>query len=965
MSRLINVAESWEKVYEAYQQINFAAWDYDTIKESLIDYLKLYHPEDFNDYIESSEFIMVLEMFAYICEQLAYRFDLNAHENFITDANRKESILRLAKFLSYKAFRNIPGRGLVKIKSISTTEKIFDANGIDISNRYVNWNDAIDLNWKEKFLTIMNSSLEQSFGSVLQSDRVQVQDILFELYSLNNEPLSNNVIPFSVSVSTDVYPFELVSSQLGENGPYEKRPEKNQKFSLLYLSDGLGDTSDHTGFFMYTKQGTIQREVFNFDGITPNQTIDLKFDNCNNIDVWLNNIDPITEEIIVGTELNSTARVGEWEEVDLANSQNIVFNTNPNRNKYEVETLARDRFRIIFGDGKFAAIPNGTFEAWFRRSANSEYVIPVSAVQNVSASFTYRDKLNKRQTLTVLFSLVDNIQNAAPSEDIESIRRIAPSVYYTQDRMVNNKDYNEFLLQDNSILKLKALNRTFAGDSKYVYWQDPRNYYENVKLFGDDLVVYFRSSTNQQIISTADLPAEEGDSEDTIAALINNYIIPIFDTEDFFVKQILDEVVPNSIRKDFTADERTALEDALLIIINNKPDTLYFMYDVIEDIWTFSSDPQDETASSIYLSANNNEWVLVYRIKQLVVHSDEMKFWVSNDDRKVVTYDTLKTNYDEIVILSANNSVNSCALDRNYTFRVLRQDIIDVGVNSGLESIHDMIILPNDDDGDGLPDEVTLPYLIGTGSYVYFTRETTNSEWVWMPATDENIALYEEDVLANTGLWKREIGRQYINFLWLHRTTRYHLIDPAPSNIIDIFIMTRGYYNAINLWLSDRLENKPEPPNTYQLRNDYAKLLPNKMISDSIIIHPGKVKVIIGKHAPDALKAKIKVIRSTNNRNMTNNQIKTVIVDAVKQFFNINKWEFGQTFNFTMLAAHIHNTLPIELDSVVLVPTSAVHIFGDLLQVFCKDDEILQPSISVNDIEIVESLDPKILKQTL
>ena len=34
MSRVINVAESWDKVYEAYQQVNFAAWDFNTIKES-------------------------------------------------------------------------------------------------------------------------------------------------------------------------------------------------------------------------------------------------------------------------------------------------------------------------------------------------------------------------------------------------------------------------------------------------------------------------------------------------------------------------------------------------------------------------------------------------------------------------------------------------------------------------------------------------------------------------------------------------------------------------------------------------------------------------------------------------------------------------------------------------------------------------------------------------------------------
>jgi hypothetical protein len=961
MSRLINVAESWEKVYEAYQFVNFSAWDYITIKESLLDYLKLYHPEDFNDYIESSEFVMVIELFAYICEMLAYRFDLNAHENFITDAQRKESILRLAKFLSYKAYRNIPGRGLVKIKSISSTEKIFDAYGNDLSNRIINWNDPVDINWKEKFLMIINSALEQQFGSVLSTDRIQVQDILFELYSFNNEPVINNVIPFSVTVSTDTLNFELVSSKLTENGPVERRPEKNQKFSILHLNDGLGDSSDHTGFFILAKEGTLNREEYTFDGITSNQTIDLRLDNCNNIDLWVNNIDPLTGNIISGDQIGSKNRIGEWEEVDLANSQNIVFNTNPNRNKYEVETLANDRIRIIFGDGKFAAVPNGLFEVWFRTSANSEYVIPVNSIQNKTASFSYRDKNNRLQTLSVTLSLVDPIQNSAPSEDIESIRKIAPSVYYTQDRMVNNKDYNEFLLQDNSILKLKALNRTFAGDSKYVYWQDPRNYYENVKLFGDDLVIYFRSDIKDQTISSGDLPDEEGNSEEVINILIDNYITPIFDTEEFFVQQILNGVHPNHIRKSFYSEERDELESDLLILINNKPGTLYFLYDISNDLWTFETDSDFEEDASIILVANNNEWILSYRIKQLVVHSDEVKFWLSNDDRKIVTYDTLKTNYDEIIILSANTGVNSCSLNRNYSYRVLHQDIIDVGVNSGLKSIHDLLVIPNDEDNDGVPDDVQMSYFITNSNYVYFHRECTNCEWVWKPATEENIALYEAD---EENLWKREIGRQYVNFLWLHRTPRYHLVDPAPSNIIDMYIMTRGYYNAIKQWLNNKIDRKPEPPNTFQLRNDYKKLLSNKMISDSVILHPGKIKPIIGKHASDELKAKIKVIRSSS-RNLTNNQIKVIIVDTVKKFFDINKWEFGQTFNFTILSAYIHSVLPIELDSVVLVPTSRDHIFGDLFRVYATDDEIIQASIDVNDIEIVETLDPKILKQTL
>jgi len=75
MANQIARAEAWELIHEAFTQVNFNSFDYTTIKESLLDYVKLYFPEDFNDYIESSEFIAILEIFAYVGELLAYRLE--------------------------------------------------------------------------------------------------------------------------------------------------------------------------------------------------------------------------------------------------------------------------------------------------------------------------------------------------------------------------------------------------------------------------------------------------------------------------------------------------------------------------------------------------------------------------------------------------------------------------------------------------------------------------------------------------------------------------------------------------------------------------------------------------------------------------------------------------------------------------------------------------------------------------
>ena len=65
--------------------------------------------------MESSEFIAIIELIAYLGTSLAFRTDLNSRENFIDTAERRESIIRLAQMVNYVPRRNIPASGLFKI----------------------------------------------------------------------------------------------------------------------------------------------------------------------------------------------------------------------------------------------------------------------------------------------------------------------------------------------------------------------------------------------------------------------------------------------------------------------------------------------------------------------------------------------------------------------------------------------------------------------------------------------------------------------------------------------------------------------------------------------------------------------------------------------------------------------------------------------------------------------------------
>ena len=1064
MANRIARAEAWEVVHEAFTQVNFNSFDYNTIKESLLDYVKLYFPEDFNDYIESSEFIAILEIFAYVGELLAYRLDLNAHENFITTAQRKESILRLAKLISYKASRNIPARGLVKISSIQTTEQVIDSQGRNLANRRISWNDLNNLDWKEQFLLIMNRVLSQDFGSVGPNERVQIEDILFELYTWDNQSLkSSGVTTFNYSASSagQTFPMELVPVELTAESPVEKRPERDAKFSLLYGTDGLGDASDTTGFFCFTKQGTLQLEERAFDGITPNQTLDIEIKNINEIDVWLNNVNPGTREVLVTDPVaeilphlsDGSTRYGEWFEVDLANGQNIIFNTDLNRQKYEIEALDNDQIKLIFGDGEFTEIPDGSFDLWYRVSSNSDTLIQKTSVIDTPASFTYLDLTNTVQTITFSFSLISSLQNGSISEDIEHIRRVAPGVYYTQDRMVNGRDYNSFMLKDPSILKLRAVNRTFAGDSKYIAWHDPKEYYEDVKIFGEDLALYWiqKDPINGALSTTTTflLPTQ----------ILTNFIEPLLCSADFY-NIIIEELAqvgrpPSAIKCFFSPTEKTnILAELDTAALGSSPIVdIYYSAKAgsgspIFDEWTVGNNPNYPNSDIFmirveaqFTASALSGWTVNWSTKRMTAQSATTKFRSTNTVASVINFDTLNSNDDSITILAANTDGDGeSVFTANRPYNVLGQELVEQNLPSaGLPDDNRLSVIPTDTTNDGVPDDLpqsellnasdvfpspgagdlllntnkrnmiyveahaaeTITVTVGstewfegtTGNtwqeqttdgttterttitlntdpgadvtvsvkqYVYFSRTSSTADWESQSPTELNKNNWRIDTLDK---WKREYGRYPLNFAWFYTTPRLHLVDPAPSNIIDMFIITRAYYQGLQRWLENKTDTKPTPPTPLDLRTAYSELLESRMISDTVILQTGEIKILFGPRAIPELQANFKVIRPTIN-SLTDNEVKVKIIETMRTYFDLNFWNFGETFFFTELSATIHNKLGPEINSIVLVPTFNTNQFGDLFQVQSRENEIFAIDISTANIEIIDSFTPENIRQS-
>ena len=158
----IFATEDWKKIYTTFSNADFQSYDFETLRKVMVDYVKTYYAEDFNDFIESSEYVALLDLIAFTAQSVAFRTDLNARENFLETAERRDSVLKLVKQLNYVPNRNRSASGFLKINSVTTTESIIDINGNNLSRTAIAWNDANNANWVTQFSQIMNAAINSS-----------------------------------------------------------------------------------------------------------------------------------------------------------------------------------------------------------------------------------------------------------------------------------------------------------------------------------------------------------------------------------------------------------------------------------------------------------------------------------------------------------------------------------------------------------------------------------------------------------------------------------------------------------------------------------------------------------------------------------------------------------------------------------------------------------------------------------
>jgi hypothetical protein len=113
--------------------IKYTDRDFQSIKNSLIEYAKRYYPNTVNDFNEASFGSLMLDSVAYIGDVLSFYLDYQTSESFLDSAIEFKNVLRLAQQMGYKYSPEVTAYGTVAVYIKIPAE----SSGVGPDSRYM------------------------------------------------------------------------------------------------------------------------------------------------------------------------------------------------------------------------------------------------------------------------------------------------------------------------------------------------------------------------------------------------------------------------------------------------------------------------------------------------------------------------------------------------------------------------------------------------------------------------------------------------------------------------------------------------------------------------------------------------------------------------------------------------------------------------------------------------------------
>jgi hypothetical protein len=1032
----LNAAESWLNNYRYLVNADFKAYDFESLRTALLNHIQLNYPEDFNDFIGSSEYVALVDLMAFMGQNLAFRADLNLRETFLETAEVRGNVLSIARQLGYKPFRNGVANGFLKITSVTTTQELYDSKGTNLAGKTIVWADPLNLDFNEQFSLILNQALNKSNPIGRPVSAISANGVTRQLYELDQPDSRTMVETFSVTArNNNSYSCELVPVTIDAVTELatENMPNPYGRQTVLFNNDGSGYGSASNGWFFMFKQGALKFEDFTLETRVENRVIDLQGENINETDVWVQSVD------------SDGKILSEWTPVPNANNKNIVFNAvdKDERKVYEIITRENDSISLKFGDDVFADIPTGNIRVWYRESANESLTISGNDVAGLELSLRFVDGTLTEQDLSVTLELSTPASSTA-GETLEQIKNRASRTSASQDRMITASDYNIYPEgKVSGVDKIKAVNRKHAGQSVYADLSDPTGTYRPVITFADDGFIYETETVIEE--SNNGLLGELEIVSWITTGLLNRFLHQLYYKKYEPITPPsgagVNWVTVGSGNATTTGYFSTTTTGVPLRIARGSPEIKFRTINKntlvkttsgtwvrVLDVYREGLGVSDNDGNNTGLRANGQGAVFINDIlrttgiaswfpslRTLFTPTEQREILAeiratrnfglkyvntsTQPDRwKIISADTIIAGGNFVPPTETNSNSGASWLVRLEYDSITKVWTMFTRNDQTVFGSVDQLTFHNQKFGESV-DSISKQTLKDTVKFLtqnsldseltmdvadYFKlddgRYDSSRVLLLLPGLNENLAPNNPEVVkklitSTIQLEKVQFtdtrgqytlkpsgagttaGRMNLKVQSTHVPLRDNRVDASTTNIVDMYVLTSNYNTEYRAWVNSGASeaSKPLTLTSYGLEKLMSPIIPYKSISDSIIFHPVKHKVIFGKTADIRNQVTIRITKSDTTR-VSNAEIRSRVIESINQYFQVDNWDFGETFYFTDMASWIHKSLSGIISSIVLVPKQKRLTSNDLFQIPCEDDEIFISSATVNDVEVISSV---------
>ncbi len=390
------------------RQIKYYNRDFEALLKSLVDYVKYYYPNSFNDFSPASPAMVILELIAYVGDVLNFYLDKQTKQSILLYATQKEPIYNIAQSYGYKIKTAIPA--LVQLQ-FSMLVPVKNQNMPDYDYATILYPGTI----------VCSSQIDNSYFIVLNTINFNEPDRILDTQIQENhfKILVKKAYGYSVEYKT-------IEVNVGNNiGKSEYR---------IYLPDKnivkIQQVKDINNNLWYEVMNIANDTVINPEVIYKNNMRVLK--RLKTSKRFRTLVDPLNDSTFLYFASKITS--------DKVSQLNQLYKKFYQYDYNEIATPS-----LILLNNSYGEMPNDT-TLYIKYLRTTEAIAPGGSIDTI----TYKQDYNVKTKNQALYrQLVDNIfvYNPSPSvggqglQSLQQIKQNALALINSQNRVVTQEDY--------------------------------------------------------------------------------------------------------------------------------------------------------------------------------------------------------------------------------------------------------------------------------------------------------------------------------------------------------------------------------------------------------------------------------------------------------------------------------------------------------------------------------------------